>query len=265
MRKFLRKCLFFISVIAFSIILYMFLLDELIIPYLVDVPRVRVPRLRGMSVVQAERNLAKWDINLAIGDSLYHESLPLGAVVDQDPSPGEQIKKGRRITVDVSLGPRFYPVPDSVSGVSLREARLQLEASQLGLGEITHTSSENIPEGAVIRATPPSGTLLPRGTLVDLEISNGSSRLPKRVPLLRDLPIEQVEDTLRKYEMRLGSITSRVAPAHPVGTVLDQSPGPRELAPRLTPISLVVSARATTATRTDTTAPTDLSRGETQP
>ena len=265
MKKLLRKCLFFISVIVVSIVLYMFLLDELIMPYLVDVPRVRVPRLRGMSAVQAERNLAKWNIFLAIGDSLYHETLPAGAVVGQDPSPGEQIKKGRRITVDISLGPQFYPVPDSIAGVSLREARLQLEASQLMLGEINHVSSENIPEGAVIRATPPSGTPLPRDTLVDLEISNGSPQLPKRVPQLLDLPIEQVEDTLRKYEMRLGPITSRVAPAHPIGTVLDQSPGPRELALRMTPIELVVSARETTATQADTTVPTHLLRGETRP
>ena len=265
MKKIFHKFLFLLSVIAFSIILYMFLLDGVIMPYLVDVPRVRVPRLRGMSVAQAERNLAKWDMSLAIGDSLYHESLATGVVVGQDPSPGEQIKKGRRITVDVSLGPRFYPVPDSISGVSLREARLQLEASQLALGEITYVSSENMSEGAVIRATPPSGTPLPRSTLVDLEISNGSPRLPKRVPRLIDLPIEQVEDTLRKYEMRLGGITGRIDAKQRIDIVLDQSPGPRELAPRLTPIELVVSARETTATRADTTVSTDLLRREIRP
>jgi beta-lactam-binding protein with PASTA domain len=136
--------------------------------------------------------------------------------------------------------------------VSLREARLQLETSQLLLGDITYISSATIPEGAIIVATPPSGTPLPRGTPVDLEISNGSPSRPKRIPLLLNLPIEQAEDSLRKYEMRLGNIASRIANDRPVGTVVAQSPGADERARPLTPIDLVLSVQETTATWQDT-------------
>jgi len=262
MKKFLRTLLALIAAAAIAAVLYLILLDELVMPYLVDVPRVRVPRLRGQSVRQAEIRLQKSGLHLAIGDSLYHELLPPGTIVDQSLPPGQSIKRGRRITVDLSRGPRFYPVPGGVVGVSLREAQLQLETSQLLLGDITYISSATIPDGAFIVATPPSGTPLPRGTPVDLEISNGPPSRPKRIPLLLNLPIEQAEDSLRKYEMRLGNIASRIENDRPVGTVVAQSPGIDERALPLTPIDLVISVQETTAPWQDTVLETDLSPEE---
>ncbi len=253
MKKLLRKLLFLAVTAATASILFLLLLDEVVMPYLVSVPRVSVPQLKGMSVRQAKQRLNRSGLRLAIGDSMYHETIPAGAVVDQDPAANrqKQLKRGRRITVDISRGSRFYAVP-AVREKSLREARLQLEAGQLTLGEIAYISSADIPEGAIISATPPSGTMLSRDSLVDLEISNGSPSLPKRVPSLRDLPIEQVEDSLRKYEMRLGDIASAIDNERPVGTILDQSPGPQQRRLRLTRIDLVVSVRETTATELDT-------------
>jgi len=252
MKKFLRTLLALAAAAAIAAILYLILLDALVMPYLVDVPRVRVPRLRGQTVRQAESRLQKSGLRLAMGDSLFHELLPSGTIVDQAPAPSQMIKRGRRIIVDLSRGPHFYPVPKGIIGVSLREAELQLEASQLTLGEITYLSSATIPKGAIVMATPSIDTPLPRGTPVDLEISNGDPSRPKRIPLLLNLPIEQAEDSLRKYEMRLGNITSRIENERPVGIVLAQSPGAEERGRPLTRIDLVISVQETTATWQDT-------------
>ena len=253
MKKLLRKLLFLAGAAMAASILFLLLLDSLVMPYLVDVPRVSIPQLRGMSVQQAKQRLSRSGLRLAIDDSMYHETIPAGMIVDQDPAANrqKQSKKGRRISVDISRGRRFYAVP-AVREKSLREASLQLEANQLTVGEITYVSSADIPQGAIISATPAFSTMLSRSSPVDLEISNGSPSLPKRVPSLHGLPIEQVEDSLRKYEMRLGDISSAVDNDRPVGTVLEQSPTPRQRTLRLTRIDLVVSVRETTATELDT-------------
>ena len=255
MKILLVKLVFALFVASFSFILYLLLLDGAIMPYLVDVPRVQTPALRGLSAHEAALSLERAGLYLAVRDSLHHEILVMGKIVNQDPPPGQWIRKGRRIAVEVSLGPSYYPVPQTIAGVSLREAQLQLEASQLRLGELAYVSSESIPEGVVIRATPAAGTLLPRNTLVDLEISHGSPRLPKPVPQLQGLLVEQAQDTLRKYEMRLGKIVDQVDPSRPTGTVLEQTPQAQQRVSRLTAVDLVISVKVPSPAGVETILP----------
>ena len=225
-----------------SLVVFLAVLDEFIMPRLVATPRVKVPQLRGTAAAQARAGLERWGLWLTIKDSVYSEALPAGVIVEQDPPAGQQIRKGRRINVSLSKGRRYYAVPD-VQGKGLRDAQLQLESAQLNLGEVNYASSDLYAAGSVVRATPPPGTRLPLGTLIDLEISSGPTDQPKPVPGLVGLAIEQVEDTLRKYEMRLGEISSKLDNDHAVGTILAQSPVPGERALPLSRIDLVVSVQ----------------------
>ena len=113
------------------------------------------------------------------------------------------------------------------------------------MGEVAFQSSGAIPEGAVIDQHPRAGTPVARGTPVDLEVSSGSPFAPKRVPSLIGLDIAVVEDTLRKYEMSLGSLEERLDNRVPPGQVLRQSPAADTRAPKGTKISLVISMAAT--------------------
>ncbi len=251
MRRFFRKILFLMLVATTTLVAIVAFLDLVVMPYMVDVPRVRSPDLRGLALPRAKSRLHALGLRLSIRDSSYHESVAAGAVLYQSPDAGVNVKKGRRLSVDVSMGPRFYAVPD-VRSVSLREAQLQLEHVQLRLGEVIFNSSESIPGGAVIKQVPQHGIELPRYSLVDLEISSGSSSQPKRVPNLAGLSIEVVEDTLRKYEMRLGTITSSIDNAVPPGHVLDQDPKAGERIARLSAINLVLSVVGSSASDIDT-------------
>ena len=219
------------------------LLDEIIMPYIVDTPSVQVPDLKGLLAPQASVHLDEAGLKMTIGDSLYHETVPADAVVDQNPSVGQSVKKGRRVILTVSKGPRYYEVPD-VRRVSLREARLQLEENQLKIGQILYRSSDAIPEGAVVEQSPPPGAQLARDSVVDLQVSNGPLAALKRVPNLIGLSIGAAEDTLRKYELRIGHIAKRIDEQKRVGTVLAQEPTSEQRIPRHSRIDLVVSAAA---------------------
>ena len=250
-RRFLRKIMFFILVAVATLVAIVAFIDLVVMPYLVDVPRVKSPDLRGVPLLRAKGRLQALGLRLSIRDSSYHEAVAAGAVLSQSPEAGVSVKKGRRISVDVSMGPRFYGVPD-VRSVSLREAQLQLEHAQLRLGEVIFASSEPIPSGAVIKQVPQHGIELPRHSVVDLEISSGSPHQPKRVPNLRGLSIEVVEDTLRKYEMRLGTITSSIDNAVTPGHVLGQNPAAGERIARFSAINLILSVVGSTASAIDT-------------
>ena len=219
------------------------LLDEIVMPYLVDTPSVQVPDLKGLLAPEASVRLEETGLKMTISDSLYHETVPTDAVVDQSPTVGQSVKKGRRVILTVSKGPRYYEVPD-VRRVSLREARLQLEENQLKIGQILYRSSDTLPEGAVVGQSPPPGAQLARDSAVDLQVSNGPPAALKRVPNLIGLSIGAAEDTLRKYELRIGHIAKRIDAQKRVGTVLAQSPTSEQRIPRHSRIDLVVSAAA---------------------
>jgi len=84
-------------------------------------------------------------------------------------------------------------------------------------------------------------TQLARGSAIDLQISSGPPDIPKRVPNLIGLAIEVVEDSLRKYEMRLGAIENRIDNQQPVGTVLAQDPDHQQRVRRQSLVDLVLS------------------------
>jgi serine/threonine-protein kinase len=221
-------------------VLGLILLDAVVMPYLVDVPSVRVPNLKGFSVLKAAKRLKQSGLGMAIDDSLHHETISYNGVVDQDPIVGQRVKKGRRIIVTLSKGPRYYEVPD-VRRVSMREARLQLEGNQLQIGQTLYLSSEAIPAGAIVEQSPSPGARLARDSPVDLQISSGSPTQPKKVPNLIGLSIEVVEDSLRKYEMRLGNIVNRIDNQQSPGTVLAQTPDESQRTLRQSRINLILS------------------------
>ncbi|MGY8825023.1 MAG: PASTA domain-containing protein [Candidatus Latescibacterota bacterium] len=242
MKKFFTKVLLLGACAGSAAILILVLIDGFVMPYIVDVPNIKIPRLHDLSAAKAAERLEQWGLKMAIGDSLYHKSIARGDVIDQTPQAGQRVKRGRRITLTLSKGSRSYPVPN-LSGVSLREARLQLESNQLQIGAILYVSSDEIPQTAVIDQSPVAGTLLARGASVDLRISNGPLSSPKRVPDLKQIPIDSAEDTLRKYEMQLGRIDNRIDNNYPPGTILSQTPAANARVQRNSRINLSVSSR----------------------
>lgn len=240
MKKILRQIGLIVSAALLAGIVFMILIDAVIMPYVVDVPSIRVPNLRGLSVSKAAVRLERSELGMAIGDSSHNETIPIDAVVDQDPAFGHRVKRGRRIVVVLSKGPRSYEVPD-VQRVSLREAKLQLEGNQLQVGQTRYLSSASIPAGAIVGQSPAPGVRLGHSSAIDLQISSGPPDAPKRVPNLVGLTIEAVEDSLRKYEMRLGAIENRIDNQQLVGTVLSQDPDHQQRVRRQSRIDLIVS------------------------
>ncbi len=244
MRGLLRKVMLTAATAAASLVLFLLLLDNAVMPYVVKVERVSVPDVDDQPSSEAALRLQREGLRMAVRDSVFSEALPRGHVVEQSPDTGELIKKGRRVFVDLSRGPRLHEVPN-VTGGSIREARLQIAGNQLRLGDWVYVSSVEIPRGVVVRQEPAAGTSLPRGGRVSLEISSGSPSALRRVPDLKGLSVAAARDTLRKYEMSMGEIVERPGDARRAGIVLGQRPEAGKRVGRNTSVELTVSARTT--------------------
>ena len=241
MKKFFSRITLLITSATLAGIILLFLIDVVIMPFIVDVPSVRIPRLTGMPLKEATKKLSKWGLQAIVGDSSFNENIPAGSVVSIRPNTGQRVKRGRAVTFTISRGPQLYFVPD-VRGASLREARLKLEAKILKLGDIRYVSSESIPKTVILDQFPIAGSQLPKHGEVNLHVSSGSGRRLKSTPNLIYTSIQDVEDSLVKYEMTLGEISEAINNHYPPGTIIKQEPTSGTKTPRFTPINLTINS-----------------------
>ncbi len=133
---------------------------------------VRVPEVIGLSEREAERLLAGEDLRLSKISEQWSPDVPRGFITTQDPPAGGIVKRGRRISVIVSLGAQGTSVP-VLEGVTARQAEIMLEGAGLKLGRSARAYSDQASKDLVIATDPPGETMVEQETAVDLLVSLG--------------------------------------------------------------------------------------------
>ncbi|MBM2615217.1 PASTA domain-containing protein [Actinoplanes sp. LDG1-06] len=177
------------------------------------------PPMVNMTKAQAELYAQQHGFELFFGDGAYSESVAKDTVVSQDPPANERIVKGGVLTVNLSLGPERFAVPD-LAGLELAAARGELEQLNLKLKEGAGQYSDTVPEGAVIASDPKTGTALKRGSTVTVVLSQG--RAPIRVPDLSGKNINDARNELA--QLGLTAVERYKDSDQPKDTVIGQTP-----------------------------------------
>ncbi|MGE5174726.1 MAG: PASTA domain-containing protein, partial [Hyphomicrobiales bacterium] len=133
---------------------------------------VRVPEVTGLSEREAERVLAEEDLRLSKISEQWSPDVPRGFISLQDPASGSVVKRGRRISVIVSLGAQGTSVP-VIDGNTVRQAEILLESAGLKQGKIARAYADDVGKDLVIASDPPGETLVQQETSVDLLVSLG--------------------------------------------------------------------------------------------
>ncbi len=210
-----------------------------------DVEQVQVPRVVNMSVDQAENTLNAEGLRLG-QETTVSSDKEEGTVLKQDPAAGEQLEKGQGVDVTVSGGPGETIVPNVVGMTSPDAARKQLELSDLALGDVETRDSDQ-PDGYVLSQAPDEGTSAPRGTTVDITVSNGLVTVPSVIGNTE----QQARAALSSVGLRVSVVA--VESTETPGTVVDQDPGAGSQASRGDNVVITV---ATTITESPTPSPT---------
>jgi eukaryotic-like serine/threonine-protein kinase len=135
---------------------------------------VAVPDLVGRTESEAQELLEAQGLSVGERKIRRTDTVPPGQIVEQNPLPDRQVQTGSEVDIWVSAPPRLFVVPSLIGG-RIEDARAELEAANLVLGEQTRQNDQEIPEGEIISQDPPAGEEVPKDTPVDVVVSAGPS------------------------------------------------------------------------------------------
>lgn len=184
--------------------------------------QVKVPDVSGRTPAEAQEALSRLRLKFKVEEDRWSPGVPEGRIISQRPSPATGVKEGRTIYVTISRGDRPYTVPDLISGISMREARLRIEQAGLAVGQVSEVPSEAHP-GVVVGQRPDPGSEAERGAAVDLRVSRGPAT-PFPAPNLVGVNVDSVFSVLERLDLNVGHIEHREQPGANAGVVLEQKP-----------------------------------------
>lgn len=178
---------------------------------------VAIPKLVGMSPLEAERAGAASGLRVVVERQFYSPDIPEGKIMTQMPPPGAKVRRGWSVRVAQSLGPLRVAIPD-VTGGSERIAELNIRRRGLSLGSIAHLSLPDAPLDRVISQSPPanaSGVAAPK---ISLLISDGPEPTTYVMPNLTGQPLGSATLALRDAGIKVGKVSVLPPPSLPADT-----------------------------------------------
>jgi beta-lactam-binding protein with PASTA domain/predicted Ser/Thr protein kinase len=153
---------------------------------------IQVPDVAGKPEDEARTILRDTGFEVQVKKE-FHETVPQGDVIRQDPGPGVQIRESAKVTIVVSRGPPPVKIPD-VTGQAGADARRTLEALGFHV-EVTEDFSTDVPRGQVISTDPPSGQKAPKGSTVTMFVSKGPKTfpMPNVVGMLKEAAVRKLQ------------------------------------------------------------------------
>jgi len=191
---------------------------------------VTVPDITGMNVTEIEQVLGSRDLDFEIKDSTYSKKHKPYTVLAQSPSAGERVKQSRKIYITIS--PRYAPkirMP-KLMDMPFKDAEMILRNNELELGRIKYVPffGENVVLKQYYLGKEISpGTMIPKGSKVDLVIGDGLGETEFPVPNVVGLPLDEAELIIKGSELLIGIVTYDYNSREEIGTVLRQTPSIR--------------------------------------
>ena len=115
---------------------------------------VRVPRLTGLTPVEAERIANSEGLVLSVESRFYSASVPEGRIVSQAPAQNSTVRRGWKIRVAESLGPQRAAVPNLI-GQSQHAAGINVSRRGLEIGTVGAIHLPGAPPETVVAQSPP--------------------------------------------------------------------------------------------------------------
>lgn len=185
---------------------------------------VIVPSVVGKQVESARNVLADKNLRVSVVET-FHDKIPAGQVISQNPEAGSTVKEQRTINLIVSKGGEITVVPD-VRGLSRRDAELQIKNAGLTIGRIDEQFAANTVADTVINQNPRPPAQVVKATTIDIVISKGPEPKKLALPDFRGSPLSTVGSQLDSLKLKQGKVTEAASDKYPAGTIIDQNPQP---------------------------------------
>ena len=173
---------------------------------------VQVPKLAGLTPVEAERRANSEGLVTSIENRFYSADVPAGRIVSQMPAAGATVRRGWKIQLSQSLGPQQAAIPN-LAGQSELAAGINLRRRGMELGTI---SSIHLPGAApqiVVAQSPPPNAKSITSPRVDLVITAPDNTTSFVMPNFVNKPLARAADAVLQAGLKLGGKWGTVARA----------------------------------------------------
>lgn len=171
--------------------------------------KLEVPEFSGLTLEEAHKKANKSKLRIEVADSVFNSNRPKGTVLDQNPVPGFHVKKNRRIFLIMNASnPEKVKMPNII-GVSHRQAEAVLKNSGLEIGRLIHVPDiavNNVLNQKFNGKEIEEGTLVPKGSKIDLVLGMGLSNQRTQVPDLEYYTLERAKHRILRSALNLGAI-----------------------------------------------------------
>ncbi len=168
-----------------------------------------VPDFSGYNVDEAMNMAEDKGLIPQVFDSVYYADKEPGTVVGQYPVPNHRVKEGRLVLFTICCKePEKAKLPD-LTGITVRQATADAEMAGFRIGKLSYvpdistTVVRMMYKGKKINP----GTLLPKGTLIDLVVGRGTSNDKTTIPIIVGLPFAEAEEKLLSNYLNPGTVT----------------------------------------------------------
>lgn len=199
-----------------------------------------VPNVVGMDRFAAEESIIKAGLLLGEVRSVSNATVPPDRIVAQHPEPGQRVKLGRQVHIDVSSGGARLKVPH-VEGLNLARATALLSESGLSVAGVESLRAPTLPSGQVVLTRPPAGVEVDEGERIFIQVASRVGDFP--MPNLVGMNLEIAKGLIAAQGLVLGEI--KQAPSdEPAGNVLVQYPEEGMTVRDLDSVSVIVATPA---------------------
>ena len=167
---------------------------------------VSIPKLVGMTPLEAERAVSASGLQVAIERQFYSPDIAEGRIMTQMPAAESKVRRGWVIRVAQSLGPQRVAIPD-VTGQSERVAELNIRRRSLNLASMAQINLPDTSAGQVVSQSPPanaSGVAEPK---ISLLVSAGPEPASYVMPDLTGQPLGSATLALQDAGLRVGRVS----------------------------------------------------------
>ena len=192
---------------------------------------VRVPKLVGMSVLQAQEAANATGLTVVVEDKFYSADVPAGRIISQAPAANNRVRRGWRVRVGESLGPQRVTIPD-LMGDTERAATMNLRQRGLDLGTVAGIAVPNAPVDQVIAQVPAPNSGDVSSPKVSILLAEPPASPEYVMPNFVGRQLAEAKDKVARAGLQITSVTLAPAtqPTSPENTV---SPTPSDSVPPL--------------------------------
>ena len=168
-----------------------------------------VPDFTGLTLEEVHKKAKKNKLRIEVTDSIFNNNKPRGTVIEQNPIAGFQVKKNRRVFLILNASnPEKVKMPDIV-GVSHRQAEAVLKNTGLEIGRLIHVPDiaiNNVLKQKYRGKEIEKGTLVPKGSKIDLVLGMGLSNQKTQIPDMHHYTIANAKRRILRSALNVGAL-----------------------------------------------------------